>query len=56
VNKEEEKKRREVRYDKILALRPLTLKYIRGVRSLYTDGSKTVGHGAQNMVTVQSGI
>jgi hypothetical protein len=41
----------------VIALRPQTLKHIRGGWSHNTDTSKRVhGNGAQNMVTVQSGF
>jgi hypothetical protein len=43
----------------VIALRPLTPKHVRGGRSHYTDTSEPVdgnGHGAQIMVTVQSGF
>jgi hypothetical protein len=39
----------------VIALRPETLKHIRGDWSHYTDTSEPVdGNGAQNTVTVQS--
>jgi hypothetical protein len=41
----------------VIALRQQTPKSIKGVWSHYTDTSEQVdGNGAQNMVTVQSGV
>jgi hypothetical protein len=54
---EEEEKNEEKKEEMVglvIALRPQTLKHIRG--SHYTDTSEPVdGNGTQNMVTVQSG-